>query len=292
MAAGREAPEAPVAAGPPPPLMGPAAVVTGASEGVGRALAAKLAADGWHVVLAARTPETLEAATAEAQQRLKPGREALAVPCDITDEASVAALREAAERRFADVRAVVCCAGVCCTGDFLSHSLQDFEAQMSVNFLGHVATAQAFLPGLVERAGRGGKKPTLCFVNSFGGRVPLPSMTAYTASKYALQGFADSLRIEAEAKGVHVATVHPGVIRSDFLKRAQWRGSEGETRRDAMGKILDGSAPTSGLMTQSVEEVADGVLEALNSQRSEVVVGAAFKALLGGYSIGKALGVA
>jgi len=272
-------------------LQGPAAVITGASEGVGRALAARLAEEGWHVVLAARTVETLEAATEATKRRLKPGREAIAVQCDITDEASIAGLREATEAVFADVRAVVCCAGVCMTGDFMSHSLEDFEAQMSVNFLGHVATAQAFLPGLLARAKQRGRKPVLCFVNSFGGRVPLPSMTAYTASKYALQGFADSLRMEAEPKGVHVATVHPGVIRSDFLKRAQWRGGEGETRRGAMDKILDGSAPASGLLTQSVDEVASGVMEALDSQRSEVVVGMPFKALLGGYSIGKALGL-
>merc|ERR1712176_588479 len=101
----------------------------------------------------------------------------------------------------------------------------------------------------------GGLKPTICFVNSFGAALPLPDMTAYCSAKYALQGFADSLRIEAQQKGVHIATVNPGVIKSDFRERAQWRGDDQDRRRSVMDQMLDGNVPG----VQSVEEVADAV---------------------------------
>eukprot|EP00931_Biecheleriopsis_adriatica_P091105 TRINITY_DN65001_c0_g1_i1.p1 TRINITY_DN65001_c0_g1~~TRINITY_DN65001_c0_g1_i1.p1 ORF type:complete len:108 (-),score=16.46 TRINITY_DN65001_c0_g1_i1:155-478(-) len=106
------------------------------------------------------------------------------------------------------------------TGDFMAHSVTDFRSQLDVNFLGHVATAQAFMPLISLTQVSSSVKPTICFVNSFGARVPLPNMSAYCAAKYALQGFADSLRLES--RNVHIATVHPGVIRSDFRNRATW----------------------------------------------------------------------
>jgi len=175
----------------------------------------------------------------------------------------------------------------------MAHSLDDFDSQMRVNFLGHVATAQAFLPRLIQAASRGGRagRPALCFVNSFGGRIPLPNMTAYSAAKFALQGFADSLRLEAEPCGVHVATVHPGVIRSEFRQRAQFRGQRGEVARTNMDSMLDGDSPASGVATQSVDEVADAVFSAVQAQQKEVVVGSAFKALVSAHTFAKAIGV-
>jgi len=284
-----------VSAVPRRPVSGPAVVITGASEGVGRASAKQFAAAGYHVVMAARTPETLQAAAEATKPLLKPGRQVITVTCDITSEAAVASLQAAAAAHFEDVRAVICNAGVCMSGDFLDHGIKDFESQMQVNFLGHVATAQAFLPGLLETAAaeQGKKqrqKPTLCFVNSFGARVPLPNMTAYCASKYALQGFADSLRIEAEPQGVRVITVHPGIIRSDFRKRAQYRGPKGEAGRANLDNILDGSGFMSRTITQSVDEVAEAVLEAVQGQGVETIVGSAFKAVIGAHGIAKALG--
>eukprot|EP00929_Paragymnodinium_shiwhaense_P075571 TRINITY_DN38647_c0_g1_i1.p1 TRINITY_DN38647_c0_g1~~TRINITY_DN38647_c0_g1_i1.p1 ORF type:complete len:396 (-),score=78.26 TRINITY_DN38647_c0_g1_i1:182-1369(-) len=270
---------------------GPTVVITGASQGVGRAASQRFAKAGYNVVLAARSAKTLKEAEDLCKRALKQGREALAVECDITDQTSVAALKEAACARFKDVRILVCNAGVCMTGDFQAHSVADFQAQLDVNFLGHVATVQAFMPTLKAQSAHGGRKPTVCFVNSFGARVPLPNMTAYCAAKYALQGFADSLRLEA-SPALHVATVHPGVIRSDFRERAQWRGSQGDSSKSTMDSLLDSSSPASSLVTQDVDEVAGAVLCAVEQQRSEVVVGAAFQTMLAGFGIAKAVGLA
>lgn len=275
-----------------PKVSGPVVVVTGASQGVGKAVAERFAAAGYHVVLAARTTETLETAANSCRKAAKTSKiRVLAVQCDITSESAVVALRDNVTALFEDVRAVICNAGVCMTGDFQSHSMADFRAQLDVNFLGHVSTAGAFMPILEERASTRGMKPAICFVNSFGARLPLPSMTAYCSAKYALQGFADTLRIEAATRGVHVATVHPGVIRSDFRQRAQWRGPDGKMRQGTMDSILDGKTPGSKLITQSVDEVAAAVVDAVEKQRNEVIVGPAFQAMLGGFSVAKAFGI-
>ena len=252
------------------PRGGPTVVISGASQGTGRALALNFAQDGYNVVLAARGAEALREAEDCCQAVLKPGRLVLSVPCDITSPDSIQLLLDTVVARFTDVRVVVCNAGVCMTGDFLNTSLEDFQSQLNVNFLGHVTTVRAFLPELLRQKekGRSGPAPTVCFVNSFGARVPLPDMTAYCAAKYALQGFADSLRLELAARGVHVATVHPGVIRSDFRTRAQWRGSAG-SRKSAMDTLLDGQSPVSSLVTQSVEEVAEAAYEAVKTQQNE-----------------------
>ncbi|CAE7438122.1 unnamed protein product [Symbiodinium natans] len=273
------------------PHGGPTVVISGASQGTGRALALKFAQDGFNVVLAARDPENLLEAERLCQETLKPGRLAMAVPCDITSPESVQLLCDSVAERFTDLRVVVCNAGVCMTGEFADTSLEDFQSQMNVNFLGHVATVRAFLPLLLQHNGSSNPAPTVCFVNSFGARVPLPGMTAYCAAKYALQGFADSLRLELTSKGVHVATVHPGVIRSDFRTRAQWRGSAAGSRRSMMNTLLDGQSPVSGV-TQSVEEVAEAAFEAVKTRQNEVVVGLPFRTMLAAYGFGKALGIA
>jgi len=272
------------------PKGGATVVISGGSQGVGRATALKFAQAGFNVVLAARNEEALREAEKLCLHAVQPGRAVLAVSCDITSPESIEELQQCVASQFTDLRVVVCNAGVCMTGDFLSHSLDDFASQMNVNFLGHVSTVRAFLPQLLARVGRSGVTPTVCFVNSFGGRLPLPDMTAYCASKYALQGFSDSLRLELSQKGVHVSTVHPGVIRSDFRQRAQWRG-EGNQRQRMMDNLLDGKTPLSGTITQSVDEIAGAVFDAVQRKQTEVVVGLPFQAALGAFGISKVLGI-
>eukprot|EP00441_Pelagodinium_beii_P005836 CAMPEP_0197681770 /NCGR_PEP_ID=MMETSP1338-20131121/95440_1 /TAXON_ID=43686 ORGANISM="Pelagodinium beii, Strain RCC1491" /NCGR_SAMPLE_ID=MMETSP1338 /ASSEMBLY_ACC=CAM_ASM_000754 /LENGTH=342 /DNA_ID=CAMNT_0043263151 /DNA_START=1 /DNA_END=1029 /DNA_ORIENTATION=- len=269
---------------------GPTVVITGASQGVGRAASQRFAKEGYNVVLAARSQSNLQKAADLSRVALQSGREVLAVECDITSEDSVGKLRDVVKARFRDVRVLVCNAGVCMTGNFLAHSAEDFQAQLNVNFLGHVSTVQAFLPLLAEQGVANGVKPTVCFVNSFGARVPLPNMTAYCAAKYALQGFADSLRLESP--DVHIATVHPGVIRSDFRSRAAWRGKAGERGKNNIDNLLDGKTPATNLVTQSVEEVAEAVFSAVKRQNNETVVGPAFQAMLSGFGLAKAFGFA
>ena len=92
-------------------------------------------------------------------------------------------------------------------------------------------------------------------------------------------GFSDALRYELAPKGVHVAQVHPGVIDSDFLERAQFRGEAAAKTQETMSKML-----SSG-MAQKPEEIADAVIEAMERKKKEIIVGPAFQAAVGAYRL-------
>lgn len=100
-------------------------------------------------------------------------------------------------------------------------------------------------------------------------------MSAYTASKAALAGWADAVRGELAADGVHVAQVQPGVIATDFLERAQWRGPTAEADAKSMQEMLS----SGGAMVQTPEQVAAAVVRAVDRGQREVMVGWPFKAI-------------
>jgi short-subunit dehydrogenase len=154
-------------------------------------------------------------------------------------------------------------AGICLTGAMVDTSLEDWHRILDTNLWGYIHTIHALLPSLLAQ-GYG----TIVNVGSFGGKMPLPSMTAYCTSKYAVTGLTDTLRLELVSKGIHVALVQPGLINSDFLERAIFRG-EAEARRSPMETLLNGS------WASQPEDVANAVWEAVSQRRSEIVVGPA-----------------
>ncbi|KAG1671194.1 hypothetical protein FOA52_010130 [Chlamydomonas sp. UWO 241] len=256
-------------------IKGRTVVVTGGSQGSGKATALSFAKRGFNVVVAARQPERLQQ-VADMAQGLRGGAPgtALAVPTDISDPASVKALFDAVAATYEQVDVLVNCAGVCLTGPFEETTVDDFGSQMSINFFGHVAATQAFLPML--KAGGGG---SIVMVNSFGGVIPLRNMTAYTASKFALDGFSKALSYELKDQGVHVGQVHPGVIASDFMERSQFRGPKADAGRQTMQSML-----STGI-AQQPQEIADAVMEVVDGKKCEVVVGPVFKAAVGAYRL-------
>lgn len=258
-------------------IKGKTVVITGGSQGCGRATALKFAEKGYNVVVAAREPERLEAVAREIMQ-IGSQREGsgLAIAADITDPKSVEHLAKTIIDQYESVDVLINNAGVCCTGPFADTTMEDWRNQMNVNVLGAVAVTLALLPKIEESKG------SIVCVNSFGGVMPLRNMTAYTASKYALAGFADALRYELKEKGVHVAQVHPGVINSDFLERAQFRGGEGEMAKKNMEVML--ASPMGGFV-QKPEEIANAVIDAVQFKKNEIVVGAFFKAAVAGYRL-------
>jgi short-subunit dehydrogenase len=119
---------------------------------------------------------------------------------------------------------------------------------------GTVNLAHEFMPVLAMTAKvKNLLKPSFMVVNSFGAVVPLKYMSAYCASKYALHGFTECLRMEADAMGVHVGTVHPGVVNTNFMERAKFVGANAEEDRRTMQQVL--KSP----MAQRPEDVAQAV---------------------------------
>ena len=188
---------------------GKRAVITGASSGIGRLLAERIAAKGARVALVARRLDLLEEVAAAIASA---GGDAVAVACDVArrDEVSAAAERIAGELGGIDV--LVNNAGYGGHRRFADWDLDDIERMMQVNFLGSVYWTKAVLPRLLEQ-GRG----WIVFMASVAGRIGVPDESAYVASKFAMVGLAESLSSEVEDAGVHVLTVCPGAIDTPFF---------------------------------------------------------------------------
>jgi uncharacterized protein len=211
---------------------GPWAVVTGASDGIGRAVARELAAAGVHLVLAARRKDVLDALGAELSARH--GVETRCVGVDLSERAGVEALL--AGTLDLDVGLLVAAAGFGTSGAFLESSVETELVMIDVNCRAVAALSHAFGRRFVAR-GRGG----LVVLSSLVAFQGVPRAANYAATKAYVQSLAEGLRIELAPQGVDVVASAPGPVHSGFGARASMRMS----------------------LAQSPEEVARGTLAAL-----------------------------
>jgi len=184
-------------------------LVTGASSGIGRQLALRVAAAGARVGLVARRELELEKL---AEDIGAVGGKAVTLVCDIGDREQALATAERAVDALGPIDVLVNNAGYGHHRRFLDWDLEDMERVMRVNYLGTLYFTKALLPAMVER-GRG----WLVFIASAAGRIAPADETAYAASKHAMVGLAGALSLEVEDAGVHVLTVCPGAIRTPFF---------------------------------------------------------------------------
>lgn len=229
-------------------------VITGASSGIGRATALLLAKKGAHVVLAARREDPLEELAAECEAH---GVQALGVPTDVADAASVRRLAEAAVHAFGHFDGWVNNAGVYMLGGLEETPDEAFRQLMEINFFGTVSGSRAAL-GQFRRQGYG----TLVNVSSTFGAVPAPYLSAYVASKFAVRGFSASLRQELLGSGIDVCTVMPAAIDTPL-----WRHTANYT-----GWRIRPLEPV-----HTPERVARTLLRVLRHPEPETLVGSAGK---------------
>lgn len=190
----------------------PSVLVTGASRGIGRETAVRLATHGWAVHAGVRRHEDGEDLRALAPTLVP-------VLLDVTDATQISLLDRVLPERL---DALVNNAGVVVGGPVEGLELDGLRRQLEVNVVGQVAVTQALLPRL--RASRG----RIVFTSSVSGRVATPLMGAYTASKFALEAIADALRIEVRPWGVDVVLVEPGVVDTDIWRQAEQTMDETE----------------------------------------------------------------
>jgi NAD(P)-dependent dehydrogenase (short-subunit alcohol dehydrogenase family) len=197
------------------PLHEQVAVVLGASSGIGRETARRLAARGARVVVAARGEPGLASLVDEITAA---GGQAASAACDVAEFAQVEAVADLAARTFGRIDTWVNVAAVSVYARFEDTTLEEFRRVMDVNFLGQVHGAKAALPHL-RREGRG----ALIAVSSVESVVSLPLHSAYAASKHAVEGVFDALRRELMAEGVpiSVTSVKPGTINTPFFNNAR-----------------------------------------------------------------------
>jgi len=230
-------------------LIGKVVVVTGASIGIGEAIARKFAEEGASVVLSSRDHSRVEAA----RERVGYYERTLAVACDIRQREQIVQLLQATLEHFGHMDVWVNNAG---------HGLQDSVAQMDMqqcrqmfdtNLFGAIEGMQVAIP-VMQKQGTG----TIINISSIAGHIAVPYMAAYSATKHALNAIGKAARVELMGTGVHVMTVCPGYIATDFAANAV-KGKE----RQRLNRAGEGI---------SAERVANAVFRGYLKRKREIVV--------------------
>jgi short-subunit dehydrogenase len=225
-------------------------VITGASSGIGKALAEKYASEGWCLALAARRLDRLK----EIEKQF-PEVDILSVKTDVTKELDCKNLIDRTIEKFGRIDVLINNAGISMRALLEKVDLQVIRKVMDVNFWGTVYCTKHALPHLLAAKG------SLVGVISVGGYVGLPGRSGYSASKFAMRGFLDSVRVENRRSGLHVMIAAPGFTTSDIRKSALLAdGSlQGETPRDE-NKMM------------SAEECAQHIYTAVKWRRRKIIL--------------------
>jgi NAD(P)-dependent dehydrogenase (short-subunit alcohol dehydrogenase family) len=238
----------------------PSVLVTGASRGIGKSIVQHLAGRGWDVIAGVRTEADGAAVTTLDPERIS------SVILDVTDAGHIAALDRSLPTRL---DAVVNNAGIVVSGPVEALTPEDWRKQLEINVIGQLLVTQAVLPRL--RASRG----RVVFISSVNGRLSMPLIGAYCASKFALEAAADALRMELRPWGIGVAIVEPAQTDTDIWRTAddmveQTEAALAPDHRALYAKHIAGfrkSIPVSQKLAVPAAKVSAVVEEALTARR-------------------------
>ncbi len=236
-------------------------VVTGASTGIGRACAIRLAGMGYRVWAGVRNAADGDALRAQASGLIMP------VSLDVTDRDSIGGALTAVGGD--PLAGLVNNAGIAVTGPLELVPLESWRRQFEVNVIGLVAVTQAFLPLLLRGKGR------VVNVGSIAGRSALPGSGAYDASKYAIEAVTDALRMELRASGVEVSLIEAGAVATPLWQKTmadvadvgRRAAPEALARYGALLTAIERGAATSARKAISPDKVADAVAHAMTARR-------------------------
>lgn len=192
------------------PFRDKVALITGGSSGIGRATALRLAGHGSRVAVAARNVAALDEVIGQIEAQ---GGQGLALPTDVTDAEQVRRAVEATVARFGGLDILISSAGLSMRAYFQNSDLAAMERVVRVNFFGTLYATHFALPHVRDRRG------SLVAISSLTGKRGVPSYAIYGASKFAIQGLYDALRIELKRSGVHVGVVSPGFVDTPLRER-------------------------------------------------------------------------
>lgn len=206
-------------------------IITGASSGIGRSCAEEFAKRGANLVLGARQYDALNEIGRDLEQRY--GIKAVAVRCDVSSEADCRELISQAVEVFKRIDVLICNAGISMRALFRELDLQVLRNLMDINFWGAVYCTKYALPELLKSRG------SLVGVSSIAGYRGLPGRTGYSASKFALNGFLEALRVENLKTGLHVMIASPGFTASNIRYSALVKdgSAQGDTSMEE-GKMM------------------------------------------------------
>lgn len=227
-------------------------IITGGGSGIGKACALKFAQQGFNVVISGRNETKLLSAADEIK---KLNAEVFPIVADVSKEEDCRRLIEETIRKFGGVEVLINNAGISMRAVFNETDLEVLKKIINTNFWGAVYCTKYALPHLLKNKG------TVAGISSIAGKAGLPGRTGYSASKFALEGFLESLRIENLNTGLHVLTVCPGFTESNI-------------RNTAISKdgTPQGESPREEKKMMKAEEVADRIYDAVISRKREIVL--------------------
>jgi len=188
------------------------ALVTGASRGIGRAVALKLASQGAHVALASRSREELRAVAARIQRF---GRKCIVIPTDLTDKDQIAAMIDQTLRMMDTVDILVNNAGLGIFKPVVEATVEEWDLMWNVNVRGLFLCTKAVLPTMIRN-----QQGAIVNVASLAGKNPVPGGSGYCATKHAVLGFTKSLMMEVRKHNIRVLSVCPGSVDTPFFDNA------------------------------------------------------------------------
>lgn len=227
-------------------------LITGASTGIGKASAQYFELKGWNVIATMRNPAS--------EKDLKPSERLMLTALDVTQGASISAAIEAGISRFGSIDVLVNNAGYGAIGIFEKSTEAQIQKQFDTNVFGVMRVIRAILPHFKSR-----KAGTIINVTSMGGLVTFPIYSVYHGTKWAVEGFAESLHYELKPLGIKVKNVEPGAIKTDFYSRSQdLFVNEAITEYDTYEKVTLANTQSAGANAPGAEVVAKKIFEAAN----------------------------
>ncbi|NDK56550.1 SDR family NAD(P)-dependent oxidoreductase [Pontibacter fetidus] len=244
---------------------GKVVLITGGSRGLGLVMARQLAAEGARLVLCSRDETELENARLELAGN---GAEVLVMKCDVTVQQQVNDTIANVQNEFGPIDVLINNAGVIHAGPVTEMTVQDFEEAINTHYWGPVYTTLAVLPTMKAR-----KEGRILNISSIGGKISVPHLVPYSASKFALVGLSEGLRAELDQYNICVTTATPGLMRTGSPRHAFVKGQY--EKEYALFKLMDSSPLTSN----SAEATASSILNALRHGEAEVTT--TFPAIFG-----------
>ena len=240
-------------------ISGNVALITGASRGLGFAIAQEFAALGCKLVICARSNEDLQWAASELRQR---GADVLPIVCDVGAQQQVDDMVRQATEHFGRIDILVNNAGVISVGPLESQTIDDFREAMDVMYWGMVHTTLAVLPQM--RARRNGR---IANITSIGGKMAVPHLVPYCGAKFAAVGFSEGTGAELAKDNIHVTTVVPGLMRTGSHVNANFKGDH---RAEFAWFSLGASSPVTAI---SARRAARSVVNAIRRGSRETILG-------------------
>jgi short-subunit dehydrogenase len=237
---------------------GKVVLITGGSRGLGLVLAREFASRGAKLALCARSADKLEIARQELE---KSGTEVITRPADLTNQHEVKAVIDEVVQHYGKIDVLVNNAGIIQVGPAENMEIADYEKAMQVNFWAPLYAIHASLP-YFKRQGAG----RIVNITSIGGKIAVPHLLPYSASKFAAVGLSEGLNAELRQHNIHVTTVVPNLMRTGSPRNIDVKGDH--EKEYAMFKIA-GSSP---MLSQDVDSAARTIVDAMERGETEAIL--------------------